>query len=42
MAQTCLPFDAAEYAGRQAALRARREERGLDAVLLSGHAASGG
>src|SRR5262245_19073224 len=33
---TWLPFDAAEYGQRQAALRARMEERGLDAVLLSG------
>src|SRR5438128_4048772 len=36
MAQTWLPFDAAEYARRQATLRARMDERGLDAVLLSG------
>jgi Xaa-Pro aminopeptidase len=36
MADSWLPFDAAEYDRRQAALRARMEERGLDAVLLSG------
>src|SRR2546426_1960663 len=36
MAQTWLPFDAAEYARRQATLRARMDERDLDAVLLSG------
>src|SRR5713101_4183528 len=36
MAQTWLPFDAAEYGRRQATLRARMDERGLDAVLLSG------
>ncbi len=35
-APTWLPFDAAEYERRQATLRARMEERGLDAVLLSG------
>ena len=31
-----LPFDADEYTRRQAALRARMDERGIDAVLLSG------
>jgi Xaa-Pro dipeptidase len=36
MAGSWLPFDAAEYERRQAALRARMEERGVDAVLLSG------
>ena len=36
MADSWLPFDAAEYEGRQAALRERMEERDLDAVLLSG------
>jgi Xaa-Pro aminopeptidase len=36
MTDSWLPFDAAEYDRRQAALRARMEERGLDAVLLSG------
>jgi Xaa-Pro dipeptidase len=36
MADSWLPFDAAEYEQRQAALRARMEERDLDAVLLSG------
>jgi Xaa-Pro dipeptidase len=36
MADSWLPFDATEYERRQAALRARMEERGLDAVLVSG------
>ena len=36
MADSWLPFDATEYERRQATLRARMEERGLDAVLLSG------
>jgi Xaa-Pro dipeptidase len=36
MADSWLPFDATEYEHRQATLRARMEERGLDAVLLSG------
>ena len=36
MADSWLPFDAAEYERRQHALRARMEERELDAVLLSG------
>jgi Xaa-Pro dipeptidase len=36
MADTWLPFEAVEYERRQAMLRARLEERGLDAVLLSG------
>jgi Xaa-Pro dipeptidase len=36
MAETWLPFEAIEYERRQAALRARLDERGLDAVLLSG------
>lgn len=36
MTDSWLPFDAAEYDRRQAALRARMDERGLDAVLLSG------
>jgi Xaa-Pro dipeptidase len=36
MADSWLPFDAAEYEQRQAALRAQMEERDLDAVLLSG------
>src|SRR5215813_11301743 len=34
--RTWLPFDTTEYERRQAALRARMDERGLDAVLLSG------
>ena len=33
---TGLPFDAAEYEQRQATLRARMDERGLDAMLVSG------
>jgi Xaa-Pro dipeptidase len=33
---TWLPFEPAEYERRQAALRARVDERGLDAVLLAG------
>ena len=36
MADSWLPFEAAEYERRQAALRACMEERDLDAVLLSG------
>jgi Xaa-Pro dipeptidase len=36
MADSGLPFDAAEYERRQATLRLRMEERRLDAVLLSG------
>ena len=36
MTNSWLPFDAAEYEQRQARLRARMEERELDAVLLSG------
>jgi creatinase/prolidase-like protein len=36
MAESWLPFDAAEYERRQAALRARMDERDVDAVLLSG------
>jgi Xaa-Pro dipeptidase len=36
MASSWLPFDATEYERRQAGLRARMEERGVDAVLLSG------
>lgn len=36
MADSWLPFDAAEYQRRQATLRARMDERGLDAVLLAG------
>ena len=36
MADSWLPFDAAEYEQRQAALRAQMEERDLAAVLLSG------
>jgi Xaa-Pro dipeptidase len=36
MADSWLPFDAAEYEQRQAALRAQMEERDLDAVLMSG------
>jgi Xaa-Pro dipeptidase len=36
MAESWLPFDASEYEARQATLRARMDERGLDAVLLSG------
>ena len=36
MADSWRPFDAAEYEGRQAALRAQMEERDLDAVLVSG------
>ena len=36
MADSWLPFDAAEYEQRQAALRAQMEERDVDAVLLSG------
>src|SRR4051812_6262407 len=36
MADSWLPFDAAEYEARQAVLRARMEARDLDAVLLSG------
>ena len=36
MVDSWLPFDATEYERRQATLRARLAERGLDAVLLSG------
>lgn len=36
MADAWLPFEAIEYEGRQAMLRARLDERGLDAILLSG------
>ena len=36
MAESWLPFDASEYDARQATLRVRMDERGLDAVLLSG------
>ena len=36
MAESWLPFEAAEYEARHAGLRARMEERALDAVLLSG------
>jgi Xaa-Pro dipeptidase len=36
MADAWLPFEATEYEQRQARLRSRLDERGLDAVLLSG------
>lgn len=36
MPDAWLPFGATEYEGRQATLRARMGERGLDALLLSG------
>ena len=36
MTESWLPFEASEYEGRQARLRARLDERGLDAMLLSG------
>jgi len=36
MTESWLPFEANEYEARQATLRARLEQRGLDAMLLSG------